>query len=250
MKANSVAHKFRQAGKHSKKLLAVLVDPDKADPEYLDEVCKHAEQGADLFFVGGSLLTHGNISDTVLGLKRRSAVPVVLFPGSPSQITENADAILFLSLLSGRNPDTLIGQQIMAAPFLKRSKLEVISTAYLLIESGRQTTASYISNSTPIPADKPGIAASTAIAGELLGFSTIYMDAGSGAQNPISAKMIKKVKESIDIPLIVGGGLNSLRKIEEAMLAGADVLVIGSAVEANPAFIKDVSKLLEQYNKK
>lgn len=249
MKPSTVTDLLISARKSSKKLLAVLVDPDKALPEHLTAIVEASIGKADMFFVGGSLLTHGNISETVSTLKTLSHLPVVLFPGSPSQIVEHADAILFLSLLSGRNPETLIGQHVLAAPFLKKSTLEVISTAYLLIESGSQTTASYISNSPPIPSNKPGIAVSTAMAGELLGFKILYMDAGSGALNPVPASMIEQVKSNVDLPLIIGGGLNSAAKIRIALDAGADLIVIGNAMEENPNFITEAFEIIESYNK-
>lgn len=249
MNSKEVSNKIYDASISRKKLLAILVDPDQAESQHLQKIVELSAGKADCFLVGGSLLTHGNIDETAAFLKKASDIPVVIFPGSPSQISENADAILFLSLLSGRNPETLIGQQVMAAPFLKKSKLEIISTAYLLIDSGSQTTASYISNSTPIPSNKPGIAVSTAIAGELLGFNLIYMDAGSGAKNPISAEMIQEVKSNIDIPLIIGGGLNSRGKVKSALDAGADMIVVGSAFEENPNFILEAAEIIESFNK-
>lgn len=248
MKTETIIEKLYKARSKSKKLLAILIDPDKAEEDYLEKLIELSQDKADFYFVGGSLLTHGNISETVQKLKKLSHLPVVLFPGSPSQITESADAVLFLSLLSGRNPETLIGQQVLAAPFLKKSKLEVISTAYLLIDSGSQTTASYISNSTPIPSNKSGIAVSTAVAGELLGFKVVYMDAGSGAKNPIPAEMIDQVKSNIDVPLIIGGGLNSTGKIKNALQAGADLIVIGSALEECPNFILEALTTIETFN--
>lgn len=249
MNSKAVTDKIFGARSNNRKLLAILIDPDYAEDQHLQKIIELSAGKADCFLVGGSLLTHGNIDQTAAFLKKASDIPVIIFPGSPSQISENADAILFLSLLSGRNPETLIGQQIMAAPFLKKSKLEVISTAYLLIDSGSQTTASYISNSAPIPSNKPGIAVSTAIAGELLGFKLIYMDAGSGAKKPISAEMIQEVKANIDIPLIVGGGLNSRKKITSALDAGADMIVVGSAFEENPDFIMEAAEIIESFNK-
>ncbi len=213
-------------------MLAFLVDPDKADEKHIESLCKKAVQaGTDLFFVGGSLLTGGDLDECIQLLKKHSKIPVVIFPGSPSQISKKADALLFLSLLSSRNPEMLIGQQVVAAPYLKKSGLEVIGTAYLLIEGGKQTTASYISNSNPIPADKADIAAYTALAGEYMGMNLVYLDAGSGADQCVSSEMIKKVKEQISLPLIVGGGIDSKAKLESAYAAGADLVVIGNALE-------------------
>lgn len=209
-----------------------MVDPDKADATYLKHLCETAEEkNVDLFLVGGSLLTGGDLDSCIQTIKSLSKIPVVIFPGSPSQISEKADGILFLSLLSSRNPEMLIGQQVVAAPYLKKSNLEVIGTAYLLIEGGKQTTASYISNSNPIPSDKADIAAYTALAGQYMGMSVAYLDAGSGAANAVPAEMIKEVKSKIDIPLIIGGGINTKEKLAAAYEAGADLVVIGNALE-------------------
>lgn len=218
-------------------MLAFLVDPDKAEDAHLSNLCELAEQlNVDFFLVGGSLLTSGDLESTILQLKKKSSLPVIIFPGSPSQISSAADAILFLSLLSSRNPEMLIGQQVIAAPYLQKSSLEVIGTAYLLIEGGKQTTASYISNSNPIPADKSDIASYTALAGQYLGMKLIYLDAGSGAKNCVSPQMIQEVKSKTSIPLIVGGGINSKEKLAAAYAAGADVVVIGNALEKGKNF--------------
>lgn len=213
-------------------MLAFLVDPDKADEDHIKKLCLKAKQAkVDLFFVGGSLLTNGDLDNCIHLLKKNADLPVVIFPGSPSQISKNADAILFLSLLSSRNPEMLIGQQVVAAPYLKKSSLEIIGTAYLLVEGGKQTTASYISNSNPIPSDKSDIAAYTALAGEYLGMQLAYLDAGSGALNCVPSEMIKAVSNTVSIPLIVGGGIDTKEKIENAYAAGADLVVIGNALE-------------------
>ncbi len=173
---------------------------------------------------------------------------MVLFPGSNLQINEAADAILFLSLISGRNPDLLIGQHVIAAPLIKKYGLEVIPTGYLLINSGNDTTVSYMSNTQPIPYDKPDIAACTAIAGEMLGLEIIYMDAGSGAAQPISTDMISKVRKSIDTPLIIGGGINTAKKAETILKAGADMIVVGNGIEENPSLLVTISETIQQMN--
>lgn len=221
-------------GNHQKgkKMLAFLIDPDKAAANHLKELCQLAEeQAVDFFLVGGSLLTGGDLDECIKLLKSFSKLPIIIFPGSPSQISNRADAILFLSLLSSRNAEMLIGQQVVAAPYLQKSELEVIGTAYLLIDGGKQTTASYISNSNPIPADKPEIAAFTALAGQYMGMKMVYLDAGSGAKNSIPIEMIQSVSSRINIPLVVGGGINSKEKIKAAQQAGADLIVIGNALE-------------------
>ena len=157
------------------------------------------------------------------------------------QVTNQAHGILLLSLISGRNAEMLIGRQVIAAPILKKSSLEILSTGYMLIDSGKQTTASYISNTTPIPHEKDDIALCTAIAGEMLGFKLIFMDGGSGAINPISNQMISKVSNEIDTPLIIGGGINSAKIAVEKCKAGADIIVVGNAIEKSTKLIEEIS---------
>lgn len=232
------------------KSFAVLIDPDKITdyPSFTDLIRSCKENKIDYFFVGGSLLTTDNIGEIINMIKDNCKIPVVLFPGSNLQINKAADAILFLSLISGRNPDLLIGQHVIAAPFLKESALEIIPTGYMIVNSGNQTTVSYMSNTQPIPYDKPDIAASTAIAGELLGLSVIYMDAGSGAVQPIANGMISKVRKSINTPLIVGGGINSATKAESVLRSGADMIVIGNGIEKDPDLLVTISKMVEKMN--
>ena len=193
----------------NKKSFALLIDPDKQDKEELISIIDKAKDAnTDFFFVGGSLLTHDSLNTCIETIKENSGIPVILFPGNAMQVNCQADGILFLSLISGRNADMLIGKQVITAPILKQSGLEVISTGYMLIESGKSTTASYMSNTTPIPADKTAVAACTAMAGEMLGLNLIFMDGGSGAKNPITKDMILSVRKSVDCPLIVGGGIS------------------------------------------
>ena len=228
--------------KAGKKQLAVLVDPDKAcgdDLKRLAELAMKAE--VDYFFAGGSLLTTGNISDCVKGLKEHCNIPVVLFPGSVQQLTPEADAVLFLSLISGRNPELLIGHQVTAAPIVKQINIECISTGYILIESGNHTTVQYISNTTPIPADKNDIAAYTALAGELLGMKLIFAEAGSGALNPVSETMIERMRSEISIPLITGGGIRTPEKAVANCKAGADLIVVGNSIEQNKDLIRSLA---------
>ena len=237
--------KILQKKAQGKKLLAILIDPDKqTNSELLLIIKKANESNVDYFFVGGSLLTNDNLNDCIKTIKDNSKIPVILFPGNAMQINQNADGILFLSLISGRNPDLLIGKQVISAPILKQTDLEVVSTGYLLIDSGRPTTASYMSNTMPIPRDKIGIATSTAIAGEYLGLKLIYMDGGSGAEQPITIDMIKKVSSSIKIPLIIGGGICSAKKAIENCKAGADLIVVGNAIETDPSLISDISQAI------
>lgn len=228
----------------SKKQIAVLIDPDKTDAKKLVKTIQQAELAkVDFYLVGGSLLLKNNLDEIIAIIKKNSKKKVYLFPGNPSQISTKADGILLLSLISGRNAELLIGNHVLAAPILKQSKLTIISTGYMLIESGTQTTVSYISNTTPIPANKPAIAASTALAGEQLGLKTIYLEAGSGAQNSVSKEIIKAVKKQINIPLIVGGGIRSIEQIETAFLAGADVVVIGTAIENDIKFLEEIKRI-------
>lgn len=221
-----------------KKLLAVLIDPDKAEHQHIKNVLKPENVAKiDLIFIGGSVLTSGNIHDAIEIVKATCDVPCVIFPGSPDQISSKADAILLLSLISGRNPDLLIGKHVESALRLKQSNLEILSTGYILIDGGAPTTVSYISGTSPIPADKPGLAAMTALAGEQLGMDIIYMDAGSGARTPIHANTISSVREHTIQPIVVGGGIRSIEGIHSAWNAGADIVVIGNRLEEDPDFL-------------
>lgn len=236
---------LQQIHSKTKPQLAVLVDPDKSGAERINRLMKDdvlAHIG--YFFVGGSHISEGNIEKTIQLLKQQKDVPVILFPGSVLQIEPKADAMLFLSLISGRNPEYLIGQHVVAAPYLKKHELETIPTGYMLIEGGKSTTASYMSNTNPIPMDKPEIATSTAMAGELLGMKLIYADAGSGASKSIPTEMIKAIKTNINLPLIVGGGICDSKAAREKIDAGADIIVVGNAIERNPDLIKEISYIL------
>lgn len=234
--------------KTKKKSFALLIDPDKQDKQQLLSIIEKAKKAkTDYFFVGGSLLTHDSLELCVGTLKENSNIPVVLFPGNAMQVNHKADAILFLSLISGRNADMLIGKQVITAPILKQSSLEVLSTGYILINSGKPTTVSYMSNTTPIPADKDTIAACTAMAGEMLGLKLIFMDGGSGAKNPISEKMIKTVRKSIDAPLIIGGGISSGKKAIANCKAGADIIVVGNAIEKDENLINEIADAVHNY---
>lgn len=233
-----------------KKSVAVLIDPDKIeDTGKLTPLINLANENCvDYFLAGGSLITSTNLSDVVSTIKEAVTIPVVIFPGSSMQIDPGADAILFLSLISGRNPDLLIGQHVVAAPILKNTNLEVIPTGYMLINSGRTTSVAYISNTTPIPDDKYSLAACTAMAGEMLGLKMMYLDAGSGAEKEINARMISTVRKSIKTPLVVGGGIDSARKAITALEAGADMIVIGNALEKNPNLLIEISDKVYDWN--
>jgi putative glycerol-1-phosphate prenyltransferase len=233
-----------------KKSIAVLVDPDKVtDSGQLQHLINLASENlVDFFLVGGSLVTTTNMAEVVKQIKDNVSIPVILFPGNSMQIEPAADALLFLSLISGRNPELLIGQHVIAAPIIKNTKLEVIPTGYMLINSGKTTSVAYISNTTPIPDDKYSLAACTAMAGEMLGLRAIYMDAGSGAEKEISARMITTVKKSITVPLIIGGGINTRQKAFAALEAGADMIVIGNALEKEPNLLIEISEKIYEWN--
>jgi phosphoglycerol geranylgeranyltransferase len=233
-----------------KKSIAVLIDPDKVEGSgQLQHLINLASENCvDYFFVGGSLVTTTNLSDVVKQIKESVNIPVVLFPGNSMQIEPNADALLFLSLISGRNAELLIGQHVVAAPIIRNTRIEVVPTGYMLINSGKITSVAYISNTMPIPEDKYSLAASTAMAGEMLGLQVIYMDAGSGAETAISPKMISAVRKTVKTPLIVGGGLNTSRKAITALEAGADIIVIGNALEKNPDLLIEVSDKVYEWN--
>lgn len=236
--------------KQGKKSIAVLIDPDKINStSQLEPLLRlAAEDCVDYIFVGGSLVTTNNIAEVIRTIKENVSMPVVLFPGSALQIESTADAILFLSLISGRNPDLLIGQHVVAAPILKNNKLEVLPTGYMLINSGKTTSVAYISNTTPIPDDKYALAACTAMAGEMLGLKLIYLDAGSGAEREVNQKMINAVKKSVDVPLIVGGGISTPQKAFNALQAGADLIVIGNALEKSPDLLTEISDKVYDWN--
>lgn len=232
------------------KSLSVLIDPDKIQNssalQRLLEVCK--KYSIDYIFIGGSILVKDTLEATVSYVKENSEIPTVLFPGSNMHINKSADAILFLSLISGRNPDLLIGQHVSAAPVLKNSNLEVLSTGYILVGNDANTTVAHVSQTSPIPTRKPEIAVCTAMAGELLGMKLIYLDAGSGAKEEVPQKMIDQVHKAIKIPLIVGGGINTIAKAATAYQSGADMIVLGTAVEKNINFIPEVAKIRDLMN--
>jgi len=215
----------------SGKLFAILVDPDKHDRSSLEKIGSAAERNAvDFILVGGSLVS-GSVDDTIALLKDSTDLPIILFPGNVLQISPKADGILLLSLISGRNPEFLIGNHVIAAPVLRKTKLEIVATGYILVENGRTTSVEYMSNTKPIPADKIDLAVATAIAGEMLGHKLIYLEAGSGAVENVNTGMIREVRSQISIPLIVGGGIHTVEQIRETYQAGADIIVVGSAIE-------------------
>jgi putative glycerol-1-phosphate prenyltransferase len=232
-----------KAKSENKKLLAILLDPDKIVWENLSVLLSKINQSpATHIFIGGSLVENNIIDDLILKIRQfspfggRGALPIVLFPGNPSQISDKADAILFLSLISGRNPDYLIGHQVNSVPLLKKTNLEIISTGYILIESGNETAVERVSKTKPLDRNNIDYIIQTAQAGQMLGNKLIYLEAGSGAKKAVSLEMIKKVAQNIEIPLVAGGGIVDLQQIKDSYTAGADLVVIGTAFENDMNF--------------
>lgn len=242
MATGKIYETLRQRKQNGQCGFAVLVDPDKISPAqmvHLAYLCNDAK--VDYLLMGGSLLVSNQLDACIQRFKAESNIPVVLFPGSPAQVTPYADALLYLSLISGRNPELLIGQHVVSAPAVKASGLEVMSTGYMVIDGGMPTTVSYMSGSAPIPSDKPDVALCTAWAAELLGQHLLYMDAGSGARFPVSEEMIRKVAGHTDIPMFVGGGMRTPDSVYTAAKAGASVVVVGNAIEKDPMLIKELA---------
>lgn len=243
---NQIYQQLCAARNQKKKSFAVLIDPDKIQQQSLEKlIALGITAQVDYWFVGGSLVVSNHLEQLVVDLKTKSNIPVILFPGSPSQVTPRADALLYLSLISGRNPELLIGQHVLSAPAVKQSGLEILSTGYMVIDGGAPTTVSYISNATPIPSNKNEIALCTALAGEMLGMKLIYMDAGSGAQKPIPAAMIQAVAAQITVPLLVGGGITTPAKAAENCKAGANLIVVGNAIEKDPGLITEIGAAIK-----
>jgi putative glycerol-1-phosphate prenyltransferase len=238
---------YDRISKRNKKQYAVLIDPDKCRfPDYFRMIDQANESGVDFFLLGGSLITRNNLDYCIGQINENSDIPVVLFPGDLLQISPLADAILLLSLISGRNPELLIGKHVVAAPYLKESNLEVLPTGYMLIANGRVTTVEYMSNTNPIPREKDDIAMCTAMAGEMLGMKMIYLDAGSGANQPVPEEMIHRVRENISIPLIIGGGIKTEKQAVAACNAGADLIVTGNVTESHPDMVKIISNAIHE----
>ena len=246
-RVSNIEAALREKHAQGKKQLAVLIDPDGITPEAIPALCERCEQSqVDLILVGGSLITNGFFEACVPLLKGNTDIPIVLFPGNVMQIHQDADAILFLSMVSGRNPDLLIGKHVIAAPALRRSGIEVIPTAYMIVESGSITSVMYMSNTMPIPPDKSNIAVCTAMAAEMLGLRVIYMDGGSGAKNPIPTSMISEVRKNTSGPIFVGGGIRTPEQAAATARAGADVVVVGNAIEKDPGLIGALSEAVHQ----
>jgi phosphoglycerol geranylgeranyltransferase len=244
-----VHNSFLSLRERKQKGFAVLVDPDKVSVYQVQELAARCnESKVDYLFFGGSLMVTQHMDECIQAFKSHSDIPVILFPGSPSQVSRYADALFYLSLISGRNPELLIGAHVVSAPMVKASGLEIISTGYMVVDGGSPTTVSYMSHSFPIPRDKEDIALCTAMAGEMQGKHVLYVDAGSGAKYPISESMITKIASNTSIPLIVGGGIRDAEKAYLNCKAGADIIVVGNAIEKDMALIKEISSAVHQNN--
>jgi phosphoglycerol geranylgeranyltransferase len=229
------------------KSIALLLDPDKAVGGSLEKILRIAvETGVDYILVGGSL-TFSSVDSLIESIRGLCSIPIVLFPGNLMQLTHNTDIILLLSLISGRNPELLIGNHVIAAPYLKNSGNKIISVGYILINCGNTTSVEYISQTKAIPYDKPEIAVATAIAGEMLGMKMIYLEAGSGASVPVPEEVIKAVRENISIPLAVGGGLKNEKDITNAFREGADLIILGNSCEENPELLRIACKIRDSF---
>jgi len=236
-----VYDKIKEKIAEGKKMLAVLVDPDKGVASLSGFIQRLKAFPPDFILVGGSLIFK-SVEETIEMIKRECPVPVILFPGNALQFTDKADAMLYLSLISGRNPEFLIGQHVTSSYAIKKSGVELLSTGYILIDGGKPTSVEYMSNTMPVPHDKPEIAVATAIAGELIGHKLIYLEAGSGALRPVSENMIAAVKANTGLPLIVGGGLRTTSDIRNALQAGADIVVVGNVLEKEPELLEGFLK--------
>ena len=241
-KQNQIYELFLKPEKH----LLILVDPDKFDAGEAENNFRKLNSLTDMILVGGSLLSETRTETVIDAIKKVSELPVVLFPGNAMQVTEKADAILFLQLISGRNPEFLIGQHVHAAPLIAHTGLEVIPTSYILIDGGKRTSVEYISQSMPIPADKTDIVVATALAGKFIGHKLIYLEAGSGALNTVSVDIVKAVSLKTNLPIIVGGGIRDEKIAMNLFNAGASSIVIGSLFETNPNAVLRIAKQIKK----
>ncbi len=249
---SSLYHALLHQQQQKKKSLAVFIDPDQLDEvaDTLRLISLGIKHQIDYFLVGGSLITTNNLGEVIRTIKDECDIPVILFPGSNLYIESSADAILLLSIISGRNPDLLIGQHVVAAPVLKRSPLEIMATGYILVNTGSIASTTYLSHTTPIPHDKASVAACTAMAGEMLGLKLIYLDAGTEAERAIDPKMISAVRKSVDVPLIVGGGINNRYQASRTYEAGADLLVINGVERTTENKLPEIAEVVQQLNNK
>lgn len=240
---NSIYSHILASSSKGEKHLVVLIDPDKMEVEDLSSFLRKLNESvAKYIFVGGSTVDDNATEALVVEIKKHSNLPVVLFPGDVTQITNHADALLFLSLISGNNSEYLIGKHIKAVQMLRTSHLEIIPTGYILIENGKQTAVEKVTNTKPLPRENISLITDTAKAGELLGMKLIYLEAGSGALHPVPPELVSKVKSELNVPLIVGGGIRTKKQLDEAYKAGADMVVIGTAFEDDSSFFNELKK--------
>ncbi|MEO7176208.1 MAG: geranylgeranylglyceryl/heptaprenylglyceryl phosphate synthase [Saprospiraceae bacterium] len=240
--AAGILQSIKEAHAAGKKLIILVVDPDMLRIGNLVETLKvSVEIGVDYILLGGSVVLEDVLEQCIQQIREHCNIPIILFPGNQMQISNDADAILLLSLISGRNPDYLIGRHVEAAPRLFQSKLEVIPTGYILIDGGRYTAVNYITQTIPIPADKPEIAACTALAGAYLGLKMFYLEAGSGADKHVPVEMISMIRKFVDLPILVGGGIKRAEQAAAIFKAGADAIVIGTAFEKDPELARAIA---------
>jgi len=241
----SISEFIKSKKKLGEKILAVLIDPDKAQSTHLHNLLALANDvKVDLFFVGGSLVSRHDMDNVMQFISANSEIPTVIFPGHYEQLNEHADALLFLSLISGRNPDLLIGQQVKSISFLRKNNIEVLSTGYILIDGGGSSSVSEVSQTLPIPANQKQLIVDTAVAGDLLGMEMIYLEAGSGARQHVNSGTVTAVANEVLKPIIVGGGIRSAEVAVELAMSGADIIVIGNVLEKNPEIIREIAAAL------
>jgi putative glycerol-1-phosphate prenyltransferase len=238
MKANSFP---------GRKSIALLLDPDKSKGVSLRKILKIAGESKTDYILAGGSLTFNSIDILIDSIRELCSIPIVLFPGNLLQLTQKADIILLLSLISGRNPELLIGNHVIASPFLRNVREKLVSVGYILISCGSKTSVEYISQTEAIPSDKSDIAVATALAGEMLGLRMIYLEAGSGASGPVPISLIKAVRENISIPLAIGGGIKNRKEVKEIFDAGADLIILGNGCEKNPELLKDACKIRDEF---
>jgi putative glycerol-1-phosphate prenyltransferase len=232
-----------------KKSIALLLDPDKARGDSLQNILKIAEESNTDYILAGGSLTFNSIDHLIDAVRELCSIPVILFPGNLLQLSHKADAILLLSLISGRNPELLIGNHVIAAPYLKDVREKLLPVGYILVNCGIKTSVEYISQTEAIPADKPEIAVATALAGEMLGLRMIYLEAGSGATNPVPVSIVKAVRDNVTIPIAVGGGIKNKKEIKEIFKAGANLIVLGNGCEKNPDLLIDACRIRDEFRK-
>jgi phosphoglycerol geranylgeranyltransferase len=230
-----------------KKSIALLLDPDKTKGESLKNTLKIARMSNTDYILAGGSLTFNSIDILIDSIREQCSIPVVLFPGNLLQLSHKADMILLLSLISGRNPELLIGNHVIAAPYLKDVREKIVSVGYILISCGNKTSVEYVSQTEAIPSDKPEIAVATALAGEMLGLDIIYLEAGSGATRHVPVSLVKAVRENVSIPIIVGGGIKTGKEVEEIFNAGSDMIILGNGCEKNPGLLKEACEIRDRF---